>query len=160
MQAYIVFNVYDHSEFYLWNIGKQKEVMMREYKEKHLIDFYEGAQPDISRLLLIEVEDLSMEVYELFQKYLEYNENSKVLETNVQNALMNIYNEDNYEVIFDEQGDFCIDAMRYYCDNNNIEIDEEDQFDVLIEMVEEEYENNQEKLVQIFKEYIDWYYGE
>lgn len=65
---------------------------------------------------------------------------------------------EEYDEIFNEQGDFCIDAMRYYCEENDIELDEEDEIDELIEKLEE-YEDHKEDLVPIFVNYIETYYG-
>ena len=79
MTVYITFNVYDHSEFYLWDATTRKSTAIKNYKEKHLLDFYEGAQPDISRLVLATV-DITKSRYNLLKKYLKFDEQSKELE--------------------------------------------------------------------------------
>lgn len=158
MIAYITFNVYDHSEFYLWDITTDKPTAIKSYKEKHLLFFYEGAQPDISCLVLATIQ-ISKGNYNLLKNYIKFDEQSKKLESKVAKFLASIYDTEEYEEIFNEQGDFCIDAMRYHCEQNDIEIDEEDDFDDLIEKIEE-YDDHKEDLVPIFINYIDWYYGE
>ena len=67
MTVYITFNVYDHSEFYLWDATTRKSTAIKNYKEKHLLDLYEGAQPDISRLVLVTVY-IKKSKYNLFKK--------------------------------------------------------------------------------------------
>ena len=158
MIAYIAFNVYDHSEFYLWDITTDKSTAIKNYKEKHLLFFYEGAQPDISCLVLATIQ-ISKGNYNLLKNYIKFDEQSKRLESKVAKFLASIYETEEYEEIFNEQGDFCIDAMRYHCEQNDIEINEEDDFDDLIEKIEE-YNDHKEDLVPIFINYIDWYYGE
>ena len=37
MTAYITFNVYDNSEFYLWGITTNKTTAIKNYKEKDLL---------------------------------------------------------------------------------------------------------------------------
>ena len=158
MIAYITFNVYDNSEFYLWGITTNKTTAIKNYKEKDLLFFYEGAQPDISRLVLATVQ-IPKSNYNLLKNYLKSNEQRKNFESEVGEILATVYESEDYEVIFDEQGDFCIDAMRYYCEQNNIEIDEECDVDDIIEKLEE-YEDHKEDLVPIFINYIEWYYNE
>ena len=158
MTVYITFNVYDHSEFYLWDATTRKSTAIKNYKEKHLLDLYEGAQPDISRLVLATV-DITKSKYNLFKKYLKFDEQSKELEREVEETLSSIYETEEYRTIFDEQGDFGIDAMRYHCEQNNIEIDEEYDIDDIIDKLEE-YDDHKEDLVPIFVNYIEWYYCE
>ena len=158
MTVYITFNVYDHSEFYLWDATTRKPTAIKNYKEKHLLDFYEGAQPDISRLVLATV-DITKSKYNLFKKYLKFDEQSKELEREIEKVLSSIYETEEYRAIFDEQGDFGIDAMRYHCEQNCIEIDEEYDIDDIIDKLEE-YDDHKEDLVPIFVNYIEWYYCE
>lgn len=158
MIAYITFNVYDRSEFYLWDITTRKSTSIKKYKEEHLLDLYEGVQPDISCLVLAMVQ-ISKEDYNLLKNYLKHDEESKKLERKVESFLASIYETEEYEEIFNEQGDFCIDAMRYYCEQNDIEIDEEYDIDDLIEKLEE-YEDHKKDLIPIFVNYIEEYYGQ
>ena len=158
MTAYIIFNVYDHSEFYLWDATTSRQVAIKRYKEKHLLDFYEGMQPDISQLVLATVE-ITKSKYDLLRKYLKFDENSKSFEGKVAEILASIYETEDYEEIFNEQGDFCIDAMRLYCEENGIEIDEEYDVDDIIEKLEE-YDEHKEDLIPIFINYIESYYCE
>ena len=58
-----------------------------------------------------------------------------------------------------QEGDFCIDAMRLYCEEKGIEIDEEYDIDDIIEKLEE-YDEHKEDLVPIFINYIESYYSE
>lgn len=157
MTVYITFNVYDHSEFYLWDISTCEETAIKNYKEKDLLFFYEGAQPDISCLVLAKVE-ISKSNYNLLKNYIKSDKQDKKLEEKAQKFLASIYETEEYEEIFNEQGDFCIDAMRYHCEQNDIEIDEEYDIDDLIEKLGE-YENHKEDLVPIFVSYIEWYYS-
>ena len=158
MTVYITFNVYDHSEFYLWDATTNMQTAVKKYKEKHLLDFYEGAQPDISQLVLATVE-ITTYKYNLLKKYLKFDEQSKEFEGKVTEILSSIYDTEEYEEIFCEQGDFCIDAMRYYCEENDIEIDEEYDIDDIVEKLEE-YDDHKEDLIPIFVSYIESYYSE
>ena len=157
MTAYITFNTYDHSEFYLWDITTHKPTAIKTYKEEDLLFFYEGAQPDISRLILASVQ-ISKDNYNVLKNYLKSREESEKLEREVEEFLASIYEAGKYNVIFDEQGDFCIDAMRYHCEQNNIELDEECDIDDIIGKLEE-YDDHKEDLVPIFVNYIEWYYN-
>ena len=158
MTVYITFNVYDHSEFYLLDATTNMQTAVKKYKEKHLLDFYEGAQPDISQLVLATIE-ITTYKYNLLKKYLKFDEQSKEFEGKVTEILSSIYETEEYEEIFCEQGDFCIDAMRYYCEENDIEIDEEYDIDDIVEKLEE-YDDHKEDLVPIFVSYIESYYSE
>ena len=157
MTVYITFSAYDHSEFYLWDATTRKSTAIKKYKETHLLDFYEGAQPDISQLVLAIVQ-ITKSKYDLLKKYLKFDEQSKALEGEMEELLASIYETEEYEEIFCEQGDFCIDAMRYHCEQNGIEIDEEYDIDDIVEKLEE-YDEHKEDLIPIFVNYIDWYYG-
>ena len=157
MIAYITFNSYDNSEFYLWDITTDRQTAIKDYKEKHLLFFYEGAQPDISCLVLAAV-PISKSNYNLLKKYLESSEQRNKFERKVGEFLTSVDETEDYEEIFNEQGDFCIDAMRCYCEENDIELDEEDEIDELIAKLEE-YEDHKEDLVPIFVNYIETYYG-
>ena len=76
MIAYVTFNVYDRNEFYLWDITTDKPTAIKNYKEKHLLYFYEGAQPDISCLVLATIQ-ISKGNYNLLKNYIKFDEQSK-----------------------------------------------------------------------------------
>ena len=152
MIAYITFNVYDYSEFNLWDIATKKKEAVEKFKKENLPYFFDGGQPDISALELRRVE-LSKSDYNFLKNFLEVSKTSNEDEKKVEKMLSSFYknNEDDY--IFSFTGDEIIDVVKHYCKKNSIDIPDDDFYEVIDE-VAFELNKDKEKFVAAISEYI------
>lgn len=153
MYFYVTMNVYDNSEFYIWDIVKTKSEAIQKFKEEHLPFFFTGAQPDISHLDLRRV-NISKEDYTFLQEYLKKEEADIYAEEKVAEILKSFYvgKEDNY--LYDYQGDDAFEVAEYYAIKTGIELPD-DEREEIIEEVFWELNEDEELFNRMIKEYIE-----
>ena len=153
MYIYITMNIYDNSEFYIWDIAKTKTEAVQKFKEEHLPFFFTGAQPDISILDLRRV-NISKEDYIFLQEYLNKDKTDIYAEERVTNLLKSFYENKEDDFIYNYQGDDVLEVAEYYAVKTGIELPD-DERDEIIEEVFWELNEDEELLNRMIKEYIE-----
>jgi hypothetical protein len=143
MTAYIIFNVYDYSEFYLWDIATSKSDAVKEYTEKHLVSFLQGAQPDISILELRKVQ-MTAKTFHFLSDALKEKERNKETTKEIQKILKLLYDGNEEKYIYSFQGDDILEIADFYAKQNNYTLTEDGYYDEINEILQKLCEDEEE----------------
>ena len=122
MNVYVTMNIYDYSEFSLWNIATRKDIAIKTYREEDLPMFLTGAQPDISILELRKVQ-MTKSDFEFMQKYLtNKNDCGDDADAKIEELLKELWEKDECDYIYSIGGDEVLDVAEYYCKCNGIDV--------------------------------------
>ncbi len=163
MKVYIVYDRYEHSEWFnVYSIGTDRDDMIRKCKEECLPDFLEYGPDDCHSFQLVEVE-LTKNKYEQLLKWddtqsLEYYGDES---SDYYNFMYDLYN-DQFETETIISTDGCSDfyeIIKYYSVMyKNKEVEEVDDIDWLYSDESEEFQeelfNDEELSRKVIREYI------
>ena len=152
MKIYLTMIVQDDEKIKLLDATAFRPTAIKQVKEIHIPNFIKMKQRKICTLLLCRV-DISNQDFCFLKEYLEHKRKTSADRNKANEMLLTLYNNEEYYQVYSFSIVTILEIAEYYCKINNIEITEDNFYDVIQDTVEK-FEKDEELFNSMLKEHL------